>query len=394
VTLTNIPITKPVLGAEELEALRAPIEAGWVVQGPQVAQFERRFAEYCGAPHAVASTSCTTALHLVLAALGLGPGDEVIVPAFTWVSTANVVEYQGATPVFADVELTTFNIDPDAFAAAITERTVGVIPVHLFGLCAEMAPILEIAERHGLWVLEDAACAFGAFYRGASAGMLGTAGAFSFHPRKSITTGEGGMVTTADDALARKVAVLRDHGASRTDLSRHVGRAGFLLADYDDLGFNYRMTDLQGAMGCVQMDRAPWILEQRARVAATYSALLADVDWIRPPIVPHDGHVHGWQSYVALFAPEEPTVGNVEELTHRRNAVMMRLEEQGIATRQGTHAPVGLGYYSRKYDLRMEHFPGALLSDRLSLSLPLYPQLTDDDIERVVAALREAVEER
>jgi dTDP-4-amino-4,6-dideoxygalactose transaminase len=254
-----------------------------------------------------------------------------------------------------------------------------------------MAPILEIAERHGLWVLEDAACAFGAFYRGASAGTLGAAGAFSFHPRKSITTGEGGMVTTADDALARKVAVLRDHGASRTDLSRHVGRAGFLLADYDDLGFNYRMTDLQGAIGCVQMDRAPWILEQRARVAASYEDLLAPLDWIRSPIVPA-GHVHGWQSYVALFAPEEPSLANVEELNHRRNAAMMRLEEQGIATRQGTHAPVGLGYYSRKYDLRMERFPNALLADRLTLSLPLYPQLTEGEIERVVAALREAVE--
>lgn len=392
-TATNIPITKPVLGGEELEALRVPIEAGWVVQGPQVAEFERRFARYTHAAHAVASTSCTTAMHLVLAALDLRPGDEVVVPAFTWVSTANVVEYQGATPVFADVDLATFNIAPAALEGAITERTVGIIPVHLFGLCAEMAPILEIAQRHDLWVLEDAACAFGAFYRGDSAGTLGTAGAFSFHPRKSITTGEGGMVTTADGALARQVAVLRDHGASRTDLSRHVGRAGFLLADYDDLGFNYRMTDLQGAMGCVQMDRAPWILEQRARVAADYDGLLAELGWIRPPIVP-DGHVHGWQSYVTLFAPEEPTLGNVEQLNRRRNAAMMRLEDQGIATRQGTHAPVGLGYYSRKYDLRMESFPNALLADRLSLSLPLYPQLTESDIERVVSALREAVEGR
>jgi len=391
VTATDIPITKPVLGAEELEAMRAPIEAGWVVQGPRVAEFERRFAAFTGARHAVASTSCTTALHLVVAALGLAPGDEVVVPAFTWVSTANVVEYQGATPVFADIDLTTFNIEPVALEAAITERTVGIMPVHLFGLCAEMAPIREIAQRHGLWVLEDAACGFGASYRGDSAGTLGTAAAFSFHPRKSITTGEGGMVTTSDDALARKVAVLRDHGASRTDLSRHVGRAGFLLADYDDLGFNYRMTDLQGAMGCVQMDRAPWILEQRARVAASYDRLLAPLDWIRPPLVP-DGNVHGWQSYVTLFAPDEPTLANVEELNHRRNAAMMRLEEQGIATRQGTHAPVGLGYYARKYDLRMERFPNALLADRLSLSLPLYPQLTDDDIGRVVAALREAVE--
>jgi perosamine synthetase len=390
--VTQIPISKPYFGAEEHEALRAPLESGWVVQGPQVAEFERRFAEYTGAPHALASTSCTTSLHLVVAALGLGPGDEVIVPAFTWIATANVVEYQGATPVFADIDLATFNLDVEAFEAAITERTVGVIPVHLFGLCAEMDPILEIAERHGLWVLEDAACAFGGWYHGRSAGTLGIAGAFSFHPRKSITTGEGGMVTTADDDLARKVGVLRDHGASRTDLARHVGRAGFLLADYDDLGFNYRMTDLQGAVGCVQMERAPWILEQRGRVAMTYDRLLADVEWLAPPVVP-EGHVHGWQSYVTLFRREEPSLANVAGLHERRNAVMQRLEEQGIATRQGTHAPVATGYYSLRYGLRAEEFPNAVLADRLSLSLPLYPQLSDDEQESLVAALRAAGED-
>jgi dTDP-4-amino-4,6-dideoxygalactose transaminase len=388
--LTRIPISRPYFGAEEHEALRAPLESGWVVQGPQVAEFERRFAEYTGAPHALASTSCTTSLHLVVAALGLGPGDEVIVPSFTWIATANVVEYQGATPVFADIDLATFNLDVAAFEAAITERTVGVIPVHLFGLCAEMDPIREVAERHGLWVLEDAACAFGGWYHGRSAGMLGSAaGAFSFHPRKSITTGEGGMVTTGDAELARKVGVLRDHGASRTDFARHTGRAGFLLADYDDLGFNYRMTDIQGAIGCVQMDRAPWILEQRTRVAATYDRLLEGLDWIAPPVVP-DGHVHGWQSYVTLFRPEEPSLANAAALHARRNAIMQRLEEQGIATRQGTHAPVAQGYYATKYGLRPEQFPNAVLADRLSLSLPVYAQLTDAEQETVVGALREA----
>ena len=388
--MTRIPISKPFLGAEEHAALKVPLESGWVVQGPQVAEFERRFASYTGAAHALASTSCTTSLHLVVAALGLGPGDEVIVPAFTWVSTANVVEYQGATPVFVDIDLSTFNMDVAAFEAAITERTVGVIPVHLFGLCAEMDRILAVAERHGLWVLEDAACAFGAWYHGASAGTLGTAGAFSFHPRKSITTGEGGMVTTADPELARKVGVLRDHGASRTDFARHVGNASFLLADYDELGFNYRMTDLQGAIGCVQMDRAPWILEQRTRIAATYDRLLDGLEWIAPPVVPK-GHVHGWQSYVALFRPAAPTLANVEHLHGRRNAAMARLEQQGIATRPGTHAPVCLGYYATKYALRAEAFPNALLADRLSLSLPLYPELSDADQETVVAALRGAV---
>jgi perosamine synthetase len=380
-----IPISKPFFGPEEHAALRAPLESGWVVQGPCVAEFERRFAAYTGAPHAVAASSCTTALHLVVAALGLGAGDEVIVPAFTWVATANVVEYQGATPVFADVDLATFNIDASALEAAVTERTVGIIPVHLFGLCADMDAVRAVARRHGLWVLEDAACALGGAYRGAPAGTLGTAAAFSFHPRKSITTGEGGMVTTADAELAGRVGGLRNHGASRSDLARHTDPSGFLLADYEELGFNYRMTDLQGALGCVQMDRVEWLLAQRRRVAETYDRLLADLDWLAPPLVP-EGYRHGWQSYVTLFRPEEPSPA----LHERRNGLMQALQERGIATRPGTHAPVLLGYYARRYGLRPEQFPNAVLADRLSLALPLYAQLTEAEQQTVADALRAA----
>src|ERR1700674_833062 len=197
----TIPITKPFFGAAEMEAVQKPLEPGWVVQGPFVKEFEDRFSAFTSASHSVATSSCTTALHIAVAALGLKPGDEVIVPAFTWVATANVVEYMGAKPVFCDIRLDTFNLDVDQIDVLVTARTVGIIPVHLFGLCADMQPIMEIARKRNLWVVEDAACCFGGWYRGRHAGTLGEIGFFSFHPRKSITTGEGRMVTTARSDL-------------------------------------------------------------------------------------------------------------------------------------------------------------------------------------------------
>ncbi|MGQ9581652.1 MAG: DegT/DnrJ/EryC1/StrS family aminotransferase [Armatimonadota bacterium] len=387
----RIPITKPFFGVEELRAVQLPLESGWVVQGPFVREFEEKFSAFTGARFSVATSSCTTALHIAVAALGLKPGDEVIVPAFTWVSTANVVEYMGARPVFCDIDLRTFNIDTSQIEALITPRTVGMIPVHLFGLCADMHPILEIARKHNLWVVEDAACAFGARYCGRHAGTFGEMGCFSFHPRKSITTGEGGMITTQREDFDQLARSLRDHGASRSDLARHEGKAEFLLAEYNHLGYNYRMTDIQGALGCAQMERAEWILAERARRARLYDEMLAEVEWLQTPVVP-DGYVHGYQSYVCLFCPEKPTLDNVERLHQRRNQLMRRLEEKGIATRQGTHAPVILGYYAEKYGLRPEQFPNAYMADRLSLALPLYVQMTKDEQTIVCENLRRALD--
>jgi dTDP-4-amino-4,6-dideoxygalactose transaminase len=385
----NIPITKPVFGPEEFQAIQKPLETGWVVQGPYVKEFERRFCAFTGAAHSSAASSCTTALHLALAALKVQPGDEVIVPAFTWVATANVVEYQGARPIFCDVDLSTFNLDVRQLDSLKTPRTVGVLPVHLFGLCADMPAVLAFAQRHGLWVVEDAACAFGASYRGQHAGTFGEMGCFSFHPRKSITTGEGGMVTTASAKLDGLVRSLRDHGASRSDLARHHGKAAFLLAEYNHLGYNYRMTDFQGALGCAQMDRAPAILAARSAAAALYHELLGGLEWLQPPVIP-EGHQHGWQAYVCLFRPEEPGLHNADRLFEWRNCIMTRLEEQGISTRQGTHAPVTCGYYAAKYGLRPEQFPQAALAEQLTLALPLYPQITADEQALVVTRLREA----
>jgi dTDP-4-amino-4,6-dideoxygalactose transaminase len=384
---SRIPITKTVFGPEELEAVQKPLESGWVVQGPFVKQFEEQFSAFTGSPFSVATSSCTTALHIAVAALNLKPGDEVIVPALTWVATANVVEYMGARPVFCDIDLATFNVDPLKIESLITPRTVGIIPVHLFGLCADMNPILALARRHNLWVIEDAACAFGTWYHGQHAGTLGDAGCFSFHPRKSITTGEGGMITTNRQELDTLFRSLRDHGASRSDLSRHQGPAAFLLADYNHLGYNFRLTDIQGALGCAQMNRAPWILEERAQKAHRYDEMLRDVEWLETPIVP-EGYTHGYQAYVCLFRPQTPTLDNVSLLNTKRNELMARLETHGIATRQGTHAAALVGYYAEKYGLDPAQFPNAYMAEQLSLTLPLYPQMTEDEQSQVYHMLK------
>ena len=385
----KIPITKPLFGPEELRAVQLPLESGWVAQGPFVRRFEEKFSEFTDARFSIATTSCTTALHVAVAAMGLKPGDEVVVPAFTWVSTPNVVEYMGARPVFCDVHLDTFNIDPNQMDALITPRTVGIMPVHLFGLCADMGPIQKIAKRNGLWIVEDAACAFGAWYGGRHAGTFGEMGCFSFHPRKSITTGEGGMITTAREDLDQVARALRDHGAARSEREHEEGQEVFLLAEYKHLGYNYRMTDIQGALGCAQMERAKWILAERRRHARSYDEMLAEVGWLQRPVVPED-YIHGYQAYVCLFKPEEPTLDTVAQLHERRNGLMARLEARGIATRQGTHAPVILGYYAEKYTLRPEQFPNAYIADRLSLTLPLYAQMTGEEQEFVCRGLRDA----
>lgn len=381
--MNKIPIARPLFGPEEIAAAAKPLESGWIVQGPYVAEFERRFGAFVGTPHAVACSNGTTALHLANAAMRLGEGDEVIVPSFTWIATANAVVYCGARPVFCDIELGSFNIDPAAIEACITPRTKGIVPVHLFGLCAEMDPILELAKKHGLWVVEDAACGFGGTYHGRQAGTLADTACFSFHPRKSITTGEGGMVTTSRAGVAAAVRSMRDHGAAARE-----DEPSFLLTDYDELGYNYRLTDLQAAIGCVQLDRAEYILGQRRHRARLYDAALASLGWLRTPQVP--AHMeHGYQAYVCLFAPEEPSMTNVNALEARRNTLMTRLDERGIATRQGTHAPVLRKLYRERFGVDPAAFPNAVLAEKLSLALPLYPQMTDEEQGRVIDALRE-----
>jgi perosamine synthetase len=222
---------EPLFDRADEEAVLKHLQSGWVVQGPYVQEFERKFSAFTGVRFSIATTSCTTALHIAVAALGLKPGDEVIVPAFTWISTANVVEYMGARPVFCDIDLRTFNLDPKQIDALVTDRTVGIIPVHLFGLCADMAAILTIARKRSLWVLEDAACGFGARYHGKHAGTFGELGCFSFHPRKAITTGEGGMATTENPEWAERMRVMSLHGISRDAWKRYTAEGRRRRAD-------------------------------------------------------------------------------------------------------------------------------------------------------------------
>lgn len=385
----RIPITRPVFGDEEREGVLRVLDSGWLVQGGEVRAFEARFAEFSGAPHAAAASSCTTALHLVVAALGLSPGDEVIVPAFTWIATANVVEYMGARPVFCDIDLETFNLDVGHLRSLVGPNTVGVIPVHLFGLCADMDGVLEVARAHGLWVVEDAACAFGARIGDRHAGTFGDAGCFSFHPRKAITTGEGGMVTARDEALDLKVRVLRDHGASVSDFARHHGPRSYLLPDFNLLGYNFRMTDLQAAVGRAQMERADAILQERRAQAAEYDRRLAAMRWLRPPSAP--AHMtHGYQAYVCFYQRETPTVDNLDRLHRERNAIMGALEDRGIATRPGTHAAALTGYYRDKYGISPGDLPRAHMAAQLTITLPLFGGLSAGDMNDICDALDSA----
>lgn len=385
----QVPISRNWFGSEELAAVQQPLIDSWVVQGKQVKAFEESFSQFTRAAASLACTSGTAALHIAAAALGVAPGDRVIVPAFTWVATSNVIELLGGMVQFCDIELDTFNLSSPSLESLVTERTVGICPVHLFGLCAEMDPVLEVANRKGLWVVEDAACALGAWYKGQHAGTIGDIGCFSFHPRKSITTGEGGMVTTMTSDLVPMLDGLRNHGAVPKDPSK-IGNIGhsYLLPSYSIAGFNYRLTDIQGALGFAQMKRLEWLLSERKRCAEYYQERLKGLDWFRLPVVA-DHQRHAWQSYVGLFAPEEPSLRIVGHLTERRNELMKRLAEKGVATRQGTHAPAHLEYYTSKYNIRPEDFPNAYLADRLTLALPIFPGMSEAELDYVVTNLRE-----
>ena len=390
----TVPIARTGLTEAEIQSVLEPLRSGWLVQGPKVREFEDAWSAFTGAEHSIAVTSCTTALHLSLAALGFGPGDEAIVPAFTWISTANVVEHLGGRVVFADIDLATFNIDPAGIEALITPRTKAILPVHLFGLAADLEAINAIAERHGLWVVEDAACGFGATVHGRHVGTLGHAGCFSFHPRKAITTGEGGMITTNDAQLAERLRRLRDHGAAMSDLQRHLGAKPYLLADHPEAGYNQRMTDLQAALGAAQMQRAEPIVAERRQLAASYDGAFADLDWLQTPVAPV-GYGHGYQSYPCLFEPEQVrqalNTGDLQQLNavhERRNAWMEVLQQQGVSTRPATHAVHMLSYYRNRYQLRPEQFPAAQAANECSISLPLFHGMRAAEQAFVIAAVK------
>lgn len=384
----HVPIARTNLTDDEILSVLDPLRSGWLVQGPKVREFEEKWSAFTGARHSIAVTSCTTALHLSLVSLGFGPGDEAIVPAFTWISTANVVEHLGGKVVFCDIDIDTFNLSVTDAASKITSRTKAILPVHLFGLSADMDAVITLAKKHDLWVIEDAACGFGSTYKGRHVGTLGDTGCFSFHPRKAITTGEGGMITTQSDSLAEKLRRLRDHGAAMTDLQRHMGARPYLLADHPDAGYNQRMTDLQAALGSAQMDRAVAITDERRRLAAIYDEALAQLSWLKLPACV-TGYCHGYQSYPCLFQPETLSSSSISRVNKLRNEWMDRLQKVGISTRPATHAVHMLTYYRKKYGLVPRDFPNAWAANDCSISLPLFHGMTEAEQKQVILHVRE-----
>ena len=360
-----IRLCVPYTGHEELEAIAEVLSSGYLSQGEKVVEFEKLVADYVGAKYAFATSSCTTALHLSLAALGIGAGDEVLVPDFTFPATANAVVQQQAIPILVDIDLETFTLDIEDLRSKITARTKAVIPVHAFGLAADMDPILQLSKEHGFAVIEDAACALGARYNGAKCGAIGDVGCFSFHPRKSITTGEGGMITTNRDDLASRIGLLRSHGGIRRQ-----GRFSF-----EDAGFNYRLSEIHGAMGIQQMKKFERILALKRDLALSMSQRLSRTENCAPPQQP-DYAWHTYQSYVILLD------GNID-----RDQVIKRMYAKGIETTIGTYALHLQPYFARQYRYEPGEIANSAKAYHRSLTLPLYAGLKTADIQFITDTL-------
>jgi dTDP-4-amino-4,6-dideoxygalactose transaminase len=373
---TPIPVMKPWLGAEEAAAAAEAVSSGWVAQGPRVAAFEQAVAARVGANDAVALTSCTTALHMALVLLGIEAGDEVIVPSLSFIATANCVRYTGATPTFADVEVTTQNVTAETIERAITPATKAVIVVHQTGTPADLDPIRTLCDARGIAVVEDAACGLGSTYKGQAIGSHSDLIAFSFHPRKVITTGEGGMLTTTNLEWAARARRLREHGMSMSAAERH-NASSVVLEQYLETGFNYRMTDVQAAIGLVQLGRLDDIVERRRALAAGYHERLAGIEGL---ITPNDSAANfiNYQSFWALLPEGFPI---------SRNELLQRFMDEKIGAKRGimaSHLEPAYGGDSRS-DLPVTE---RISND--SVILPLHHYLTEDDQDRVVDVIRTA----
>jgi len=375
-----LPLSRPAVGEEEIEAVIASLRSGWITSGPRVAEFEERFREFTGAPHAVAVASATAGLHLVLRALGIGRGDEVVTPSMTFASTVNQVALAEASPVFADCDYGTLQAPPEEFTGRITPRTRAVIPVHFAGAPADLDPIREAADRARVPVIEDAAHAVGTAYRGKAVGGHGNVAIFSFHPIKNITTGEGGMVTCYDEVLARKLRLLRFHGIER-DAWRRYGKGGTPHYDIQEPGFKYNLTDIQAAIGIVQMRKVGEMNARRALLAGRYLEGLAGIAGIDLPMSPPYPHEHSWHLFI------------VKVTSMDRDAFLERLAEFNVGA--GIHFPPChlLRYVSERYGTKEGDLPDCELAGKRMVSLPLFPGMEDRDIDYVCDAVREILSE-
>lgn len=405
--MEKIPVTIPCFDQKEIKNIQAVLDSGWVAQGPVVAKFEEAIAAHEKTGYGIATTSCTTALHLAMTAQGMKSGMDVIAPAFTFVATTNAIIQTGATPILVDILKETFNIDPQKVRELIKrdyqEKDTrlynrktgnllwGIVPVHEFGLCCDIYEINEIANIYNLKIIEDAACALGARIGEVHQGGFGNMSCISFHPRKSITTGEGGMVLTGNSELAARMRGLRTHGSTVSAEMRHKGK-GFLLPEFPEAGYNYRMTDIQGAVGMAQVDKLDYIIDEKRKRAKIYDRLIHEMlPELFPPSVP-DGYFHTYQSYVCMLNRNKLNLASIADGGDYRNRLLQRLEDAGIATRQGTHAIHMLGYYKDRFGYVPEDYPNAYACDHLSITLPLYVQMCDEDQMRVIRTIRETID--
>jgi dTDP-4-amino-4,6-dideoxygalactose transaminase len=350
--------------------------SGWITQGPRVQEFEEKFAAYTGAKHAVAVSNCTTGLHLAMIVAGIGSGDEVICPSMSYIATANSIMYVGAKPVFAEVHPETYNLDVADAEQRITSKTKAILLVHQIGMPADIDAFRALCDKHNLVLIEDAACAAGSSYKGKKIGSHSDLVCFSFHPRKVISTGDGGMVTTNNEAFAERMKLLRQHGMSVNAGARH-GATKIIFEDHLEVAYNYRMTDIQAAVGIKQLEKLDWIVEERRKIANHYLTELADIACIRLP-KEENGYFTNWQSFSIYIKPEAPL---------SRNELMQALLDKGIASRRGVMT-------SHRETAYKDHCIGLSLPqtedacDR-SIIIPLYVPMSDDDINEIIHCLRE-----
>jgi dTDP-4-amino-4,6-dideoxygalactose transaminase len=373
----TVPVARPSFGAAEERAVVEVLRSGWVSQGPRGAEFERRFAEYVGAREAIAVSSCTTALHLALVAAGVRPGDDVLCPSLSFIATANAIVYAGANPVFVDIDLHSFNIDPSRIESSITQRTKAILVVHQIGLPCALREISEIASRRGLIVLEDAACAIGSEYEGKRIGSpYSSMACFSFHPRKILTTGEGGMITTGDSETASRMRRLRQHGMNVSDLTRH-GSVKVVFESYDEVGYNYRMTDLQAGIGLVQLERLSEMLNKRRSLALRYSERLSAISWLVIP-TESDSCRHNFQSYMVRLQSDAPVT---------RDQLMQELLSRGVSSRRGIMAiHREVPYRDGAWEDRL---PVTNLVTDTALVLPLFYEMAEEEQDYVIECLEQ-----